>query len=191
MASPHDFPGRARLIQSIERVHESGFSPQRLCRALEALYREGGIVLPPTLLSPRPDRYARHQLHACDRWGYVLIAMTWGPGQGSPLHDHDGNWCVECLWQGSLEITHHEPRERQADGRLRFAAQPPMLAHAGEGDWLDAAAQYHTMHNPDPGITAVSLHVYPSTFRQCGWFEPAEDGWLRRHACDLALDPWD
>ena len=191
MASPHDFPGRARLIQSIERVHESGFSPERLCRMLEALHREGGIALPPATLSPCPDRYTRRRLHACDRWDYELIVMTWGPGQGSPLHDHDGHWCVECLWQGHLEITRHEPRERDAEGRLRFSTQPPTLAHAGQGDWLDAGAEHHTMRNPDPAITAVSLHVYPRAFRQSGWFEPDEDGWHQRRVCELSLDSWD
>lgn len=191
MASSPDFPGRAWLIQRIGHVLENDFSPARLCRELKALHAEGGITLPPAALSPRPDRYARHQIHVCERLGYELIVMTWGPGQGSPLHDHDGNWCVECLWQGHLEITRHEPRERDAEGRIRFASQPPTLAHAGEGDWLDAGAEHHTMRNPDPAITAVSLHVYPHGFRQSGWFEPGEDGWHQRRVCDLVLDAWD
>lgn len=191
MVLPHDFPGFARLIQSIERVYENGFSPERLCRALEALYCEGGIALPSAALSPHPERYARRLLHTCERWGYDLIVMTWGPGQGSPLHDHDGHWCVECLWQGNLEITRHEPHERDIDGQVRFVTHPATLAHAGEGDWLDASAEHHTMRNPDPAVTAVSLHVYPRAFHQCGWFEPAGKGWHQRHACELALDTWD
>lgn len=191
MPSPPDFPGRARLIQRIEQAHETGFSPERLCRALEALHRERGITLPPAALSAHPDRYTRRQLHTCERLDYDLIVMTWGPGQGSPLHDHDGNWCVECLWQGNLEITHHQPRERDAEGRIRFASQPPALAHAGEGDWLDAGAEYHTMRNPDPVTTAVSLHLYPRSFRQSGWFTPDQSGWHHRRTCDLTLDAWD
>ncbi|MCX7555595.1 cysteine dioxygenase family protein [Xanthomonadaceae bacterium JHOS43] len=191
MASPVDFLGRTRLIQSIEQVHESGFSPERLCRVLEAQCRNGGIALPAAALSPRPDRYARRRIHLCDRWAYELIAMTWGPGQSSPLHDHDGQWCVECLWQGSLEITRHDLCERHLDGRIRFVTHAPTLTHAGEGDWLDAETGYHTMRNPSAENAAISLHIYPRAFRQCGWYEPAGEGWVRRHDCNLSLDPWD
>lgn len=191
MASHHDFPGRDRLIRSIEQVFVNGqMSPQRLCLALQALHREGSVALPPALLTPASERYLRRRIHACDRLGYELIAMTWGPAQGSPLHDHDGNWCVECLWQGTLSIVRHEPCERDQDGRTRFVSHPATLSHTGEGDWLEGHSGYHTMGNPDPEITAVSLHIYPRTFRQCGWFEPMEDGWHRRRACDVTLDAW-
>jgi predicted metal-dependent enzyme (double-stranded beta helix superfamily) len=37
-----------------------------------------------------------------------VIAMSWGPGQGTPLHDHDAMWCVEGVWLGELEITRYE-----------------------------------------------------------------------------------
>ncbi len=192
MRSAPDFPGRARLIQAIDHIHESGFNPERLCCALEDLHRTGGIALPAAVLSPRPDRYTRRQLHACPRWGYELIVMTWGPGHGSPLHDHDGHWCVECLWHGALEITRYDPCENDADGRMRFARQTRTRARAGQGAWLDSSSQYHTMRNPDPAEVAVSLHVYPLSFRRSGWFEPAADGWhQQRRIGEVTLDEWD
>ena len=46
--------------------------------------------------------YARRLLCACPRGRFQAIAMTWGPGQSAPVHDHAGLWCVEGLYCGRL-----------------------------------------------------------------------------------------
>ena len=52
---------------------------------------------------------------------YTAVVMTWGPGQKTPLHDHAGMWCVECVVEGELEVVQFDLME-QADGRCRFDA---------------------------------------------------------------------
>ena len=186
----HDFPGRDQLIGAIERhCDANGARPDRMRDELEALFRAGTVTLPLALLQPHPEHYARRAIHISPEHGYALIAMIWGPGQSSPLHDHDGNWCVECIWQGGLSITRHTLREEH-DGRVRFEHLPPLRAVAGQGDWMEAPNEHHTMTNPDPDVAAISLHVYPHTFSHCCWFEPLEDGWHRRHQRQLGLDAW-
>lgn len=50
-----DFPGRARLIDTIERAFNgTKIDPAQLKQALESLYHEHSVVLPAPLLRPDP-----------------------------------------------------------------------------------------------------------------------------------------
>lgn len=191
MATP-DFPGRARLIASLQGTFNApNFEPAQLQQVLESLYRERLVVLPEALLRADPDHYLRRLVHSDPQRGYQLIAMTWGPGQGAPLHDHGGSWCVDCVWQGELDTVCHELIAEQ-DGLLRFSAGSPQRACAGTADWLAPPAEYHSVRNPSATHTAVSLHVYPYRDSHCHWFEAVDEhGWHRRHRSELPLAAWE
>ena len=63
----------------------------------------------PTLFrQPRPDSYARRLLHRDPLGRYTAIVMTWGPGQGTPVHDHGGLWCVEGVVEGQIAVTQYD-----------------------------------------------------------------------------------
>ena len=47
-------------------------------------------------------------------WGF-MVAMTWGPGQGTPIHDHAGIWCVEGVIQGEMTVTSYQVQEQKGD----------------------------------------------------------------------------
>ena len=65
------------------------------------------------------SRYARRLVYA-DAWGrFVVIAMTWGPGQKTPLHDHAGVWCVEVVVDGLMEVVSYQLLEENT-GALPF-----------------------------------------------------------------------
>jgi hypothetical protein len=63
-----------------------------------AIFRDGrallaGLIaqdgwLPAALLEPDPDNYRIHQLHVDPAGRFSVSAMVWGPGQGTPIHDH-------------------------------------------------------------------------------------------------------
>src|SRR6187399_2505751 len=69
-----------------------------------------GLTLPAPYLEPIPERYARRLLHRDPQGRYTVIAMVWGKGQGTPLHDHAGIWCVECVYQGRIAVTSYSVR---------------------------------------------------------------------------------
>ena len=119
--------------------------------------------------------------------GYSLVAMTWGPGQGTPIHDHDGLWCVEGIWRGTLEITQYALLERDA-ARFRFLATSGMQAGAGSAGSLIPPHEYHTIRNASPATVAVSLHVYEAPIQRCARFDPIGDGWYRRIDSTLPAD---
>ena len=37
------------------------------------------------------------------------------PGQGTPIHDHGGLWCVECVLQGRIEVRAYRPTDAEGD----------------------------------------------------------------------------
>src|SRR5690348_7293407 len=99
-----DFPGSRTLIDAIDAAvakpttHELTDSlRQSLCR----LIREQAVRLPECVFEANPEHYARRELYRSEDHGYCVVAMTWGPGQGTPIHDHDGMWCVEGVWNGA------------------------------------------------------------------------------------------
>ncbi len=186
-----DFDGQAVLVGAIDDAVALG-DPEaithQLRSSLSELIGSGRVRLPEAVFTPLPDRYARRLLHQSPRYGYSVIAMTWGPGQGTLIHDHDGLWCVEGVWSGRLEITPYDLLE--ADGeRMRFAAQPVIHAGCGSTGSLIPPFEYHTIRNPDEREASVTVHVYSQAMNRCAVFEPAEPGWHRRRHRSLSLEP--
>ena len=191
-----DFPGKSRLVAALDAAvgHPSQEAViAALGRTLAALFADPGFVLPPALLRPVHDHYARRELHVSPTLDYSVVAMTWAPGQGTPIHDHDGAWCTEIVWHGRLAITRYAPTERDGE-RWRFARIGSEELPAGATDWLAPPDEYHAVHNPSAGEVAVSLHVYQRQLRRSHAFlpEPADgdgDGWMRRVERPLPVDP--
>src|ERR1700722_18075152 len=82
---------------------------------LEELIAHGSIEIPEHLIRPQKECYARRLLHKDSELGFVMVAMTWGPGQGTPIHDHAGIWCVEGVIQGEMTVTSYQVQEQKGD----------------------------------------------------------------------------
>ena len=103
-----EFPGCHTLIDAIDAAVVKGSTPaitDSLRNSLCKLIRNQEVKLPDCVLETAEGRYARRELYISEEHGYCVVAMTWGPGQGTPIHDHCGMWCVECVWSGELEVT--------------------------------------------------------------------------------------
>ena len=72
------------------------------------------LTLPEGFMTPRPDCYARRLLHRDPQGRYSAIVMTWGPGQGTAVHDHGGLWCVEGVVDGEIAVTQYLVQPDQA-----------------------------------------------------------------------------
>jgi predicted metal-dependent enzyme (double-stranded beta helix superfamily) len=185
-----EFPGCRRLIEALDRAvrHDCAREitddlRETLCR----LIRDPEVQLPACCYQPMAEHYARRQLYRSENLGYSVIAMTWGPGQGTPIHDHCGMWCVEGVWHGMLEITPYELVERSGD-RYRFESRGTMNVGAGSAGSLIPPHEYHTIRNPSADAIAVTLHVYRGAMTQCSVFRPIDNHWYRGDRRELALD---
>lgn len=191
---PVDFPGRDKFIATVDAAVASGDKhavTAALRNALCALIRDSEVQLPDCVNQAICDHYARRELYRSPEYGYSVVAMTWGPGQGTPLHDHSGLWCVEGVWHGELEITQYELLEESA-GRFRFRAAGGMHAGPGSAGSLIPPHEYHTIRNASADAVAVSLHIYQAEMACCAKFQPQPSDksgeWFVREAATLATD---
>lgn len=185
-----DFQGRDRFIAAIDAALQAGDGhavTAALRSALCSLIRDPGIRLPECVYEPLQDRYARREIYRSPEYGYSVVAMTWGPGQGTPVHDHCGMWCVEGVWDGELEITQYELLETDGD-RCRFRAAGGMQAGPGSAGSLIPPHEYHTITNASRDRVAVSVHIYQGPMEHCCRFVHQEGEWYVRVPSDLPLD---
>ncbi len=184
------FPGRAKLVQELDASVESGDQhaiTSALRNALCRLIRDHDVQLPDCVHEPIVDHYARRELYRSTRHGYSVVAMTWGPGQGTPVHDHCGLWCVEGVWDGQLEITQYELLERDGE-RFRFRAAGGMQAGPGSAGSLIPPHEYHSIRNASTDAIAISLHIYKAPMGCCSMFTPLDGEWYARAPKELLTD---
>ena len=180
--------GLEDLIDSLDRAVR-GADAERVTHevkdTLERMLTSGTLELPPALVEPRPDRYARRLLHKSAELGYSVLVMTWGPGQGTPLHDHAGMWCVEGVLSGRIDVTQYELLEQRGE-RYRFRRQGTVAAGVGDAGALIPPFEYHTITNASPAEKAVTVHVYAGEMTSCTIFLPGADGWHERQERQLS-----
>jgi len=168
-----DFPGSRTLIDAIDAAvakpttHELTDSlRQSLCR----LIREQAVRLPECVFEANPEHYARRELYRSEDHGYCVVAMTWGPGQGTPIHDHS-TWGVAGIVENELRIVNYD---RMDDG------SKPGYADLREASAIEAPAGtvtyilppndvIHLIVNPTDRTT-ISLHVYGKSV-ECNQFD--------------------
>ena len=180
-------PGCTKLIAALDEAVVADDYVAITCAVEEALCRliaNRDVSLPDCLSKPDAAGYARRLIHHDPVRGYTALAMVWGPGQGTPVHDHDGLWCVEGVIEGQIEIVQYDLKER--DGvRYRFETQPPISAGVGSAGRLIPPYDYHTIANADEANKAVTIHVYGGEMERCGAYLPLQDGWYQRETRQL------
>ena len=185
-----DFRGRDALLAVVEQAcsQPDGESLTHTLRdGLCHLIKSKAVSLPDCVFEPVEGHYARRELYACPERGTTIVAMTWAPDQGTPIHDHCGLWCVEGVWQGQLEITRYELEEEDGD-RFRFTRYETLTAGTGSAGSLLPPHEYHTIRNPSKDRIAISLHVYQKAMGTCATFEPLGEDWYLRGSKTLCLD---
>lgn len=154
---------------------------ERVKQELQDAIRSHAVMLPERFCRVRSEGYARRLLHRNDDLGYTAVVMTWGPGQGTPLHDHAGIWCVECVYRGRIRVTSFSVRGGDPEqGIVQFEKEKEVLAGIGEAGALIPPFEYHMIENPDE-TPSYTIHVYGGEMTYCHVFEPVEGGYKRRY----------
>jgi len=165
----------ARFVQALEFLCEQGFRGREFVRAAEPAMRRlllEGDFLPEEAKRPSEGRYARHLLHRDAQDRFVVAAMVWKPGQGTPIHDHDGTWGMLGMLQGGLEVVNYYAEGAElAAGAVPLRSDPPHAPRARHPDCVCACADIHQVANKREE-TAVSIHVYPRDLEKCHVFNP-------------------
>jgi predicted metal-dependent enzyme (double-stranded beta helix superfamily) len=158
------------VANTIARLHEYGILEDR------ALY--------PSALS---EHYARRLVWRDPGGRFVLVAMTWAPGQMTRLHDHDGLWGVEIVVDGTMQETAYRLVDRDRNDRYRFVREDVRTASKGTAGAVCPPYDYHTFGNIG-NTPAHTLHVYGGVMAQCNVFTPEADGWWAAQSVQLHYD---
>ncbi len=142
------------------------------------------VTVPAAYLQPVPTGYARRCLYKDPKGRFSVVIMVWAPGQGTPLHDHAGHWCVECVYDGKIRVRSFE-REAEDSGRICFRERQSVVSGVGDAGALIPPYEYHSIDNPFD-IQAVTIHVYEGEITWCHAFEPLEEaGWFQPQRHEL------
>ena len=167
--------GLAELVTRLDRSVGAG-SAKAITAAvkadLEDILGNSKLMLPASFTAPRPDCYARRLLHRDPQGRYSAIVMTWGPGQGTAVHDHGGLWCVEGVVDGEIAVTQYEVQP-EPDGYYRVTPIGSLLAGTGSAGCLIPPTDHHVLANARPARASVTLHVYGGDLDDCKVFLPA------------------
>jgi 3-mercaptopropionate dioxygenase len=168
-------PGLSELIARLDASVEAG-SPKAITAAvkadLEQVLGARRLTLPAELTTPMAECYARRLLHRDPRGRYSAIVMTWGPGQGTAVHDHGGLWCVEGVVDGDIAVTQYLVQQ-EPDGYYRVTPIGSLLAGTGSAGCLIPPTDHHVLANARPTQPSVTLHVYGGDLDDCKVFLPA------------------
>jgi len=186
-----DFKGRQELVSRLDRA-VGGSSVEEVTAAVQDilvdLATSQAVELPAAVKAPAVGSYARRLLYKSDEHGYVVIAMVWGPGQGTPVHDHAGVWCVEGVLEGEIDVVRYDLQEEDGE-RCRFDAQEHLRAGVGTAGSLIPPFEYHTIRNAYTEETSITVHVYGRELVECSIFvDDDRDGWHRRQTRALSYN---
>ena len=179
--------GNPRVRELVRQLDEAMTPPDDAgrCRAvkrvLEETMAQGTEFLEPKYLEPNPARYARRLVHRDPQDRYTVLAMVWNGGQGTPLHDHAGIWCVECVYRGQIKVTSYNCFGGDPEKDIvQFKQEKVVTAGVGKAGALIPPFEYHMLENAGD-TPAITLHVYGGEMTHCHIFEPVENGWLRKY----------
>ena len=109
----------------------------------------------PTWLRPEhrvgdPNAYMRHLLYIDPKDAFVITAITWLPGQASPIHGHQV-WCMYGVVEGDLT---EEQFSSSLELQKKIVYRPGDLARAD----LDQQGVHRVSNSGKRRV--VSLHLY-------------------------------
>jgi predicted metal-dependent enzyme (double-stranded beta helix superfamily) len=170
--------GLTDLVSRLDAAVEAGSIDAITARVkaeLEEVLGRSALVLEDRFRASRPDCYARRLLHHDPANRYTAVVMTWGPGQGTPVHDHGGLWCVEGVVEGEMSVTRYDVRPDGDAFRVAPVGET-LQAGIGTAGRLIPPTDYHVLANALPDGTSVTLHVYGGSLDGCRIYTARPDG---------------
>ena len=107
---------------------------------------------------------------------YGLMILAWGPGQRSPIHDHNGSHCIMRVLEGKLVETLYTRNATESD--LSFSETSleeseiyektlETELERGQTAYIHDRIGWHRVSNASSVQPAVSLHLYAPIIEQC------------------------
>lgn len=175
-----------RLDSAVERCVDHEASCQAVKKVLEAWIHPRSDFLSPDFLVPTPNSYARRLLYRHPKGAYCIVIMVWDVGQGTPIHDHAGLWCVECVYRGCIRVDSYDLQGTPKDEEVGFVEAGSVIAGCGSAGALIPPFDYHVIEN-EGDEPAITVHVYGGDMDWCHAYVPVGGGRYRRDRKGLSF----
>lgn len=140
------------------------------------------------------DHYTRNLIHRDSL--FDIMVLCWKPGQGTPIHTHNGQlgWafategvieCQEYRWSGCDRPENQNVAGMDClAGGSRVKLDPTKHVECAPGGGVSRVDKQLTIHSlcapADAGEPSVSFHVYSLPFDSCVVFDVAAGGCRRK-----------
>ena len=126
-------------------------------------------------------KYTRNLIALGKEDQFGLMILAWGPGQQSPIHDHDGSHCIMRVLEGRvMETLYHDRRARASgsdsdsdssftldtEGSVYDKTRESVL-ETGQTAYIHDRIGWHRVSNDSASLPAVSLHLYAPPIKKC------------------------
>ena len=147
--------------------------------------------LPETFAQPHPDRYQQYLLHCDSRERFSVVSFVWGPGQGTPIHDHRV-WGLIGVLRGREQAQRYT---RAPNGSLIIEGTIDTL-NPGEVEAVSPRiGDIHRVWNAQADAPSISIHVYGGNIGAVERATYATDGTPKRfisgYASTVVPNLWD
>jgi predicted metal-dependent enzyme (double-stranded beta helix superfamily) len=146
------------FVARLTTLVDTGHNEAELVRQGGELLR--GLVatddwLPPPFAEPDPQRYRQYLLYRDPDARFSVVSFVWGPGQKTPVHDHQ-TWGLIGVLRGAEDETRYV---RHADGTLH-ATGHARLVPGQVGAVSPQIGDIHQVSNAFADRVSISVHVY-------------------------------
>ena len=153
-------PPLSAFVSELDRLVDGG-QPDFLYRAAAAMKRfllaDGGW-LPAAYRRAHPMHYQQYLLYRDPLARFSIVSFVWGPGQRSPIHDHQV-WGLVGTLEGEEMSQAYAPPMYPND--LPKEQGPERRMVAGDVEVMSPAlGDIHRVRNASDHETAVSIHAY-------------------------------
>jgi 3-mercaptopropionate dioxygenase len=179
---PQEFPGLRQIVREVETawaLRETTQVVAALNARMPALIEQYRPQLPGWAADKDMRGYRRIELHHCPVQGFQILAMVWGPGQGTPVHDHREQWGIESVWQGELDVIDFAVRETAGDF-LRLEPNNVSRLLTGQSLGFTPEQGLHLCRNPSSRDVTLSLHIYARALDVFNKYVDVGSGWYER-----------
>lgn len=147
------------FVTSFAELLNTGSREEEILEAGGALL--AGLVsrddwLPDEYARPSSDGYRQYLLHCDSRERFSVVSFVWGPGQGTPIHDHRV-WGLVGVLRGAEQV---ETFRRRHDGELEQFGAADYLDEGEVDAFSPRTGDIHRVSNARPHEPSISIHVY-------------------------------
>ena len=112
--------------------------------------------LPPACAQPHPQYYQQYLLHCDPLERFCVVSFVWGPGQSTPVHDHEVWGYVGMLRGAEIDQRY----ARLPDGRIAPRGEPATLRPGQVARLSPQEGDIHRVSNAHADRVSISVHMY-------------------------------